>query len=248
VIIFDASYLVIMMYPRPEVAKDRENKPVAQFVERVANLAASLDVSNTVIGVPAPAMSEVLVRAGNSRHKYIATLSDTWKFQIIPFDARAAIETGELVARVKSRKEQWATWAKVKFDIQIVATAKAESATVIYSDDKDIENLAKRLNIKVVRICDLPLPPAPEVKAIEAGPVGTQMLLLSHTESEQPQETAQPKQEDNDGTEAATPEAGKSESNNELQADPAHPAPVQGSDSGRAQGETAGEGEKESTK
>ncbi|MFZ0286351.1 MAG: hypothetical protein WAL32_14070 [Terriglobales bacterium] len=122
-IIFDASYLVVMMYPRPEMAKDRENKPVPQFVERVASLAANLDVTNTVIGVPAPAMSEVLVRAGDSRDKYITTLSDTWKFQILPFDARAAIEASELIARVKSRKEQWATWAKVKFDVQIVATA-----------------------------------------------------------------------------------------------------------------------------
>ena len=48
-IIFDASYLVVMMYPRPEVARDRENNPVSQFVERVASLAANLDVSNTVI-------------------------------------------------------------------------------------------------------------------------------------------------------------------------------------------------------
>ena len=192
-----------MLYPRPEVAKDRENKPVPQFVERVANLAANLDVANTVIGIPAPAMSEVLVRAGDSRDKYIATLSDTWKFQILPFDARAAIEAGELIAQIKSRKEHWGTWAKVKFDIQIVATAKAESASVIYSDDKDIENLAKRLNIKVVRICDLPLPPSPEIRAIEAGPVGAQMLLMGDTEPSQ--------REDKDGTKTAPPGARKLE-------------------------------------
>lgn len=237
-IIFDASYLVVMLYPRPEVAKDRENKPVLQFVERVANLAANLDVSNTVIGVPAPAMSEVLVRAGESRDQYIAKLSDTWKFQILPFDARGAIEAGELVAAIKSRKEQWATWAKVKFDIQIVATAKAESATVIYSDDKDIENLAKRLKIKVVRICDLPLPPPPEVKAIEAGPVGSQMLLIGHTEP--------PIHEDKD---EAAAETGKSESRNELEAHTAHTPAIQGSDGGRAQGQAAGKtNEKEAEK
>ncbi|MGA1987466.1 MAG: PIN domain-containing protein [Candidatus Sulfotelmatobacter sp.] len=207
-IIFDASYLVVMLYPRPEVAKDRENRPVPQFVERVANLAANLDIANTVIGIPAPAMSEVLVRAGDSRDKYIATLSDTWKFQILPFDARAAIEAGELISQIKSRKETWGTWAKVKFDIQIVATAKAESASVIYSDDKDIENLAKRLKIKVVRICDLPLPSPPEVKAIEAGPVGAQMLLIGNTDL--------PVEADKSETKAVVPEVVKSESNNQL--------------------------------
>jgi len=245
VIIFDASYLVVMMYPRPEVAKDRENKPVSQFVERVSNLTANLDVTNTVIGVPAPAMSEVLVRAGASRDQYIATLSDTWKFQILPFDARCAIETGELIAKVKSRKEQWATWAKVKFDIQIVATAKAESATVIYSDDKDIENLAKRLKIKVVRICDLPLPSVPETKAIDSGPVGAQMLLMGDTEESQQQRL--PMNEVKDATEAA-PETTTAEPNNELKADPAYTPSVQGSDSGRAEGETPGEDATESRK
>jgi hypothetical protein len=38
--------------------------------------------------------------------------------------------------------------------------------------------------------------------------------------------------------------ARKSEANNEREADPAHSAPVQGSDSGRAQGETAGKEDK----
>jgi hypothetical protein len=36
--------------------------------------------------------------------------------------------------------------------------------------------------------------------------------------------------------------------NNELQADPAHPPTVQGRDSGRAQGEAAGEGKSEKGK
>jgi predicted nucleic acid-binding protein len=36
--------------------------------------------------------------------------------------------------------------------------------------------------------------------------------------------------------------------NNELQTNPAHPAPVQGSDRGRAQGEAAGEGQGDATK
>lgn len=74
---------------------------------------------------------------------------------------------------------------------------------MIYSDDRDIENLAKRLKIKVVRICDLPLPPSPEVKAIESGPVGSQMLLIGETETRV--------QEDTDGTKAPVAKTGKTE-------------------------------------
>jgi hypothetical protein len=132
----------------------------------------------------------VLVRAGTARAKYVSLLSDTWRFQLLPFDSRAAIESAELIAAIKSNKEKWETWAKVKFDIQIVSIAKAESAALIYSDDKDIENYAKRLKIQVVRICDLPLPPSEVDAPIEAGPIGSQGVLplapAAATTEEQP--------------------------------------------------------------
>jgi len=125
-------------------------------------------------------MAEVLVRAGQGRSKYVSILSDRWRFQILPFDSRAAIEAAELIAQIKTKSQSWATWAKVKFDIQIVSIAKAENATVIYADDKDIENLAKRVKIPCRRICDLPLPPPPEPSPIESGPVGEQIPLIAN--------------------------------------------------------------------
>ncbi|MGB0107694.1 MAG: PIN domain-containing protein [Terriglobales bacterium] len=176
-IIFDATYLVVYLNPNPLPATDREGKPVERFKERVAELAAQLNVSSQVIGVPAPAMAEVLVRAGQGRAQFVSILSDRWRFQIIPFDSRAAIEASELIAAVKSNKDKWDMWAKVKFDIQIVAIAKAEGASVIYSDDKDIENLAKRVGIPVKRICDLPLPPPPVETGKIEGAVGSQGKL-----------------------------------------------------------------------
>jgi PIN domain-containing protein len=150
---------------------------VTKFKERVGYLASTMDIKNEVIGVPAPAMAEVLVRAGKGRAQYASVLSKSWRFQILPFDSRAAIEAAELIEKIKSNSQPWEKWAKVKFDIQIVAVAKAESATAIYSDDKDIENYAKRLKIPVVRVCDLPLPPPETDTPIEAGPVGSQGTL-----------------------------------------------------------------------
>lgn len=51
------------------------------------------------------------------------------------------------------------TWAKIKYDRQIVAIAKVAGASVIYSDDKEIFKLGQKVGLTVLRIADLPLPP-----------------------------------------------------------------------------------------
>jgi predicted nucleic acid-binding protein len=180
-IIFDASYLVVFLNKDPEPARDRQGNPVTRFKERVEYLASSLNSTGEQIGIPTPAMAEVLVRAGKGRAQFVSILSDRMRFQLLPFDARGAIEAAELLAMIKSKHETWGTHAKVKFDIQIVATAKAEDASAIYSDDQDIEKFAKRLKIPVMRICDLPLPPPKEPPPIETGPVGEQAQLFDLT-------------------------------------------------------------------
>jgi predicted nucleic acid-binding protein len=179
-IIFDASYLVIYLHPNPKPAKDRNNKPVSQFRERVNYLIASLNMPGKIIGVPTPALAEVLVRAGNSRPEYIRVLTDTYRFELLPFSVRAAIEASELIEKIKAenRGQPVATWAKIKFDIQIAAIGKAETATQIYSDDEDIERLGKRLKIPVIRICDLPLPPPPDEYEIAQGDESEDQPLL----------------------------------------------------------------------
>jgi hypothetical protein len=49
--------------------------------------------------------------------------------------------------------------AKPKFDHQIVAIARVEKATVIYSDDEGLGRFAKRAGIKTIGVGQLPLPP-----------------------------------------------------------------------------------------
>jgi hypothetical protein len=67
---------------------------------------------------------------------------------------RAALDSGK-----GKRGSSAATWAKVKYDRQIVAMAKVAGATTIDSDDKDLRTLAKASKIDVVGLAELPLPP-----------------------------------------------------------------------------------------
>lgn len=239
-IIFDASYLVVFLNKAPAPASDRQGIPVSQFKERVEYLAASLNASGEQIGIPTPALAEVLVRAGKGRAQFVSILSDRMRFQLIPFDARAAIEAAELIALIKSNSDTWGTHAKVKFDIQIVATAKAEDATVIYSDDQDIERFAKRLKIPVKRICDLPLPPPKEFPQIDTTEVGSQQTLFDMVPILfEPQPAIEAPQEVKTSEPATDAVA---EANDELQTAPPHPAPVRGGDEGRVEGQTTNEG------
>ena len=53
------------------------------------------------------------------------------------------------------------SWAKVKFDRQIVAIAKVVGATSIYSTDTDVAKHAREAGIPSVSLEDLPNPPMP---------------------------------------------------------------------------------------
>src|SRR5437588_7452083 len=57
------------------------------------------------------------------------------------------------------RGDQEGTYAKITFDRQIVAIAKVNNVTVIYSDDDGVRKFAERNGLTVVRTWELPLPP-----------------------------------------------------------------------------------------
>jgi hypothetical protein len=101
-----------------------------------------------------------MVRAGNAGPEYLKRLGDASRFKLSAFDLRGAIEAAELIRKVKDEQnaQDLGTWAKVKFDIQIVAIAVAEGCQAIYSEDDHIESHARRVNIDVRRICDLEEP------------------------------------------------------------------------------------------
>jgi hypothetical protein len=167
VIVFDTTYLVVLLQEKFPPVKDRNDKPVSKARERINYLVEQLSANNSIIIVPTPALAEIMVRAGKAGPEYLGKLSNSSKFRLSPFDVKAAIEASEIIRKVKeeNKGQPIEHWAKIKFDIQIVAIAKAEAASVIYADDAGIENHGRRAGITVRRICDLQLPPEPEEEA-----------------------------------------------------------------------------------
>jgi hypothetical protein len=94
--------------------------------------------------------------------KIVEELNKHAIFRIEPFDERAAIEVAAMarsdLGGGRKKRAVSATYAKLKYDRQIVAIAKVTQSDTIHSDDGDIRTIAKRAGIKVVGLADLPLP------------------------------------------------------------------------------------------
>ncbi len=161
---FDATTLLLLLSPNVPPPRDpTTNQPVQFAKERIDSLVAHLEKEKTKIIIPTPALSEILVRAGRAGPEYLEKISTSAAFKVVPFDIRAAVEvaamTQQAIQQGDKRSGIEAPWAKIKYDRQIVAIAKVEQASVIYSDDDDVCKLAQAEKMKVVRISELPIPP-----------------------------------------------------------------------------------------
>ncbi|SRR6266566_1842829 len=156
---FDSTFLTFLFVPSAPCTVDRAR-------ERVDYLIGSIHGAGNRIVIPAPALSELLIAVGHSRKQILHELTHNPKFLIAPFETRAALELSlmaedSLVRTGKKRGDAEGTWAKVKFDWQIVAIAKVCNVSTIYSEDPDIRKLAASEGIKGKGVADLPLPPRP---------------------------------------------------------------------------------------
>jgi predicted nucleic acid-binding protein len=144
---------------------------VTRVKERIEFLVTELEKKKEKIIVPTPALSELLVRAGAAGPAYLEILNKSAAFKIVDFDQRAAVEvaaaTREAIDAGDKKGGAAGSWAKVKFDRQIIAIAKVEGASTIYSDDGDIARFAKSCGIAVFRVGDLPLPPEDAQQSLE---------------------------------------------------------------------------------
>jgi len=158
-VVIDATTLLLFLQPDTPGPTDAEGKPLPHARERVEYLIERLDAKpRETIAIPTPVLSEVLMkRDPTDARRIVNLLNRRAVFSIEPFDQRAAIELALMVPSPPPDGPE--TWAKLKFDRQIVAIAKARGATTIYSDDRGIYRLGEAAEISVVRTRDLELPP-----------------------------------------------------------------------------------------
>ncbi len=107
-----------------------------------------------------------MVHAGPSIATFLHSLNNNAVFRIANFDQKAAIEAALSIRDSIERggikidaSDPTTTRGKVKFDRQIIAIAKAEGASTVYSDDSDVVTYAHRAGLKAYRTADLDRPP-----------------------------------------------------------------------------------------
>lgn len=162
----DATILLLIVNPTAGTPLDPNGKPIEFVKERIDHLIDELHRLGTTILIPTPALAEVLVRApASDAQRILDELQKLKVFRIEPFDTRAAIEVSRITRealgskRAKKRADG-ETWAKIKYDWQIIAIAKVNSASAIYSDDEGLKKRATSAGIECIALADMPLPPA----------------------------------------------------------------------------------------
>ncbi len=152
---FDTTFLALMFVPGAK-------HPIVDAKARVDFLFAELSGRGDQILIPTPALSEILISSGSARNLILQKLTKNPRFKIAAFDLRAALElslmTDAAISRSDKRDGLIGTWAKVKFDRQIIAIAKVERASRIYSEDRDIHSIGAREGVPVFGVSDIALP------------------------------------------------------------------------------------------
>jgi hypothetical protein len=158
----DTGMLSLLLYPGAKPPSDpATGKPVDKAQERVEQLIDDLERAKERIIIPAPALSEFLVLAGQDGPQYLSEISLLSNIYIQPFDQMAAIELAamELLARKKGNKRHplptTVPWQKVKLDRQIVAITKLHQCKTIYSDDAGVRAIAEDIGIKTISTWEL---------------------------------------------------------------------------------------------
>jgi hypothetical protein len=81
---------------------------------------------------------------------------------IEPFDEKAAIEVALMTKHAIDNGDKKAgsqeSWTKVKYDRQIVAIAKVNGVTTIYTDDGGLKNFAITSGLRAIGLGELMIP------------------------------------------------------------------------------------------
>jgi predicted nucleic acid-binding protein len=163
-VVFDTTYLLFLLQERlPPPLIPKTTQPIPDYETRIAHLLNTLQKNRSKIIVPTPVLAEVLVRADAAAPAYLAKLNKSSSFRIEPFDSRAAVEvalmTADALKTGDKRGGSAETWAKVRYDRQIIGIALANQIQTIYAHDENLRFLAEKRGLKVIGIHELDLPP-----------------------------------------------------------------------------------------
>ena len=161
-IVFDANFLIYFLDPK--IKDGVGSNP------RIDHLVATIQKTGERIIVPTPALSEVLVKAGDAGPKYLDIIARSRFFRVAEFGERAAVEAAALTRDAIAGGDKRgvtpdADWGKVKFDRQIIAIARVVGAMTIYTNDGQLARNAKAAGISAINPDGLPEPPtAPQLE------------------------------------------------------------------------------------
>lgn len=139
---------------------------------RIDNLIDNLSKKKVRILIPTPVLAEYLVRGGADKAKRLNEFSTSRAFTIAPFDQKAAIECAllseqDMVRGTSSSGQELESKAKVKFDRQIIAIAKAQGVEVIYTGDINFAKCANKNGISTTMTWEIPFPLAAAQQTLE---------------------------------------------------------------------------------
>lgn len=151
---FDASFLVFLFNRKAGASAEHAADRVDGLIEELSNKKAK-------IIIPTPALTETLMAGKHSAQTYIEKLKRYAAFQVRAFDERAAIElAAQHNATKKSNKNRakQTAWNKIKFDRQIVAIAKVQGASAVYSDDDQVRRFARECGMEGYGLSEVRVP------------------------------------------------------------------------------------------
>lgn len=163
-IILDANCLVRALV----VEEDSED------AARFRGLLKDAKDAGVVVGIPAPAFAEFLVRTDEATAELLNAFERRQAIRILPFDKRAAHECAQLdrAALASGAKRQGSkdAWQKVKVDRQIVAIARVHNAQLLLTSDAGLTTIAAAAGLNVSDIRALPLPPDALQRSLDLKP------------------------------------------------------------------------------
>lgn len=186
--LFDCGFLHVLFDPKARVpiSKTTQKPVVDRAQERIDFLVKTISGRRDKIIIPAPALAEFMLLASDRWNEYLTIIRRKAVFEIAGFDDPEAVELVEHWLKHGDKKKlkprTHETWAKLKYDRQIVAIAVTRRVEVIYSADGDIHAFSKQIGVKSLDLVDLPLPPPEQLPLKENDAAPTEVTASGDPE------------------------------------------------------------------